>query len=69
MLNILSASSKTAYVVLTKFVAFFLTISMSLPGVAISISTPAFNSFHYSCLDSPPNKAPTLLIHNNIEIL
>ena len=44
-----------------RLVAFFLIISMSLPGEAISTSTPAFSAFHCSCLFYPPSTHATFM--------
>lgn len=52
--NILSASSNTRNVTLVKFVAFILTKSIILPGVATTISAPPSNALLCSHLLPPP---------------
>ena len=61
MSSILSASSNTKYVVLLKFVSLVLIKSISLPGVAIKISTPSLSFLCCSYFETPPKIASVLI--------
>ena len=63
MSNILSASSNTKKLTLSRRVAFFLTRSMSRPGVATMISAPSSHALHCSHRLPPPYAHTTFMLY------